>query len=39
MRRADDDLAQKVNAALAGLLADGTIAAIYQRYGVAHRKP
>ena len=39
MRRADDDLVQKVNAALAGLLADGTIAAIYQRYGVAHRKP
>jgi len=39
MRRADDELVQKVNAALAQSLADGTIAKIYARYGVAHRKP
>ena len=39
MRRADDALAQKVNAALADLVGDGTIAAIYTRYGVDHRKP
>ena len=39
MRRADDALAQKVDAALADLVADGTVAAIYRRYGVAHRKP
>jgi ABC-type amino acid transport substrate-binding protein len=39
MRRADDELAQKVNAALAQLLADETIARIYARYGVEHRTP
>jgi len=39
MRRADDALAQKVNAALAELLASGTIAGIYTRYGIVHRKP
>jgi len=39
MRRADDALVQKVDAALASLLADGTIASIYARYGVEHLKP
>ena len=39
MRRADDALVQKVNGALAELLASGAIAAIYTRYGVEHRKP
>jgi len=39
MRRADDALVQKVNSALADLLSSGTIAAVYTRYGVAHRKP
>jgi polar amino acid transport system substrate-binding protein len=39
MRRADEELVQKVNAALAQLLADGTIAKIYARYGVEHRIP
>jgi len=39
LRRADEELVQKVNAALAQLLADGTIAKIYARYGVAHRSP
>ena len=39
MRRADDDLVQAVNGALSHLLDDGTLAAIYARYGVAHRRP
>jgi polar amino acid transport system substrate-binding protein len=39
MRRADDALVERVNAALSGLVTDGTIAAIYARYGVAHRRP
>lgn len=39
MRRADDALVQKVNAALGELAASGAIAAIYTRYGIAHRKP
>ena len=39
MRRADDDLVQAVNGAVAALLEDGTLAAIYARYGVVHRRP
>ena len=39
MRRADDALVEKVNRALSTLLADGTLAAIYARYGVTHRHP
>ena len=39
MRRADDLLVDHVNKALAALLADGNISAIYAGYGVAHRKP
>jgi polar amino acid transport system substrate-binding protein len=39
MRRADDALVESVNRALSALLADGTVAAIYARYGVAHRSP
>jgi len=39
MRRADDALVDNINAALAALLADGTLAAIYARYGVTHRNP
>jgi ABC-type amino acid transport substrate-binding protein len=39
MRRADDALVEHVNRVLAALLADGTVAAIYARYGVTHRNP
>ena len=39
MRRADDVLVENVNHALSGLLADGTLRAIYSRYGVLHRNP
>jgi polar amino acid transport system substrate-binding protein len=39
MRRADDALVENINRALSTLLADGTITAIYARYGVAHRNP
>jgi polar amino acid transport system substrate-binding protein len=39
MRRADDALVENVNRALSALLADGTLTAIYARYGVAHRNP
>ena len=39
MRRADDALVENINRALAALLADGTVAAIYARYGVTHRTP
>lgn len=39
MRRADDELAGRVNAALALLLDDGSIAMVYRRYGVAHQRP
>ena len=38
MRRADDALVQTVNRVLSALLADGTIPAIYARYGVTHRE-
>jgi len=39
MRRADDALVERVNGALAKLLSGGTIAAIYGRYGIEHRRP
>jgi polar amino acid transport system substrate-binding protein len=39
MRRADEALVQRVNQAITALLSDGTIAAIYSRYGIEHRKP
>jgi polar amino acid transport system substrate-binding protein len=39
MRRADDALVERINRALSALLADGTLAAIYARYGVTHRSP
>lgn len=39
MRRADDALIQKVNAALSALVAEGAIAAIYGKYGIDHRRP
>jgi ABC-type amino acid transport substrate-binding protein len=39
LRRADDALLDAVNAALKTLLDDGTIRAIYARYGVEHRRP
>jgi len=39
MLRPDDKLRQGVDTALGGLLADGTIARIYARYGVELRPP
>jgi polar amino acid transport system substrate-binding protein len=39
MRRADDALVENINRALSALLSDGTLAAIYARYGVTHRNP
>lgn len=39
MRRADEALVENINRALSALLGDGAIAAIYARYGVAHRDP
>ncbi|MFQ5774880.1 MAG: substrate-binding periplasmic protein [Kiloniellaceae bacterium] len=39
LRRADLKLVKAVNAALKRLMADGTIAAIYARYGIEHRPP
>jgi polar amino acid transport system substrate-binding protein len=39
MRRADEALVQRVNKAIATLLSDGTVAAIYAHYGIEHRKP
>ena len=38
MRRADDALVEKVNGALAVLLNNGAISAIYGRYGITYRK-
>jgi polar amino acid transport system substrate-binding protein len=37
--RADPALVDAVNAALAALVADGTISGIYAKYGVEHRRP
>ena len=39
MRRSDDALVEAVNAVLERLIADGTLARIYARYGVDYRKP
>ena len=39
LRRADAPLVEAVNAAVTALIADGTIAAIYAKYGVEHRRP
>jgi ABC-type amino acid transport substrate-binding protein len=39
LRRSDDALVDAVNAALDKLVADGTVARIYARYGVEYRKP
>ena len=39
MRKADDALIETVNAALEKLIQDGTVRAIYARYGVEHRLP
>ena len=39
LRRSDDALVDAVNAALAQLAADGTLARIYGRYGVEFRRP
>jgi polar amino acid transport system substrate-binding protein len=37
--RPDDRLRQRVDAAIEALLADGTVARIYARYGIALRPP
>jgi polar amino acid transport system substrate-binding protein len=37
--RPDDKLRQRVDAAIEALLADGTIARIYARYGIELRPP
>ena len=39
LRRSDDALVTAVNAALDGLIADGTLERIYARYGVDYRRP
>jgi polar amino acid transport system substrate-binding protein len=39
VRRADDALVTAINKALEQLIADGTVKAIYARYGIEHRKP
>ncbi len=39
MRRADAALAEAIDRALEQLLTDGTVARIYARYGVEHRRP
>ena len=39
MRRADYEVVRAVNEALERLLADGTVAHIYARYGIEHRPP
>jgi ABC-type amino acid transport substrate-binding protein len=39
LRRADDPLIDAVNAALKSMLDDGSIRAIYARYGIEHRQP
>jgi polar amino acid transport system substrate-binding protein len=39
MRGADAALAQKIDAAVEQMLADGTFRAIYARYGIEHRPP
>lgn len=39
VRRSDDKLVDAVNASLDKLIADGTLARIYEHYGVSYRKP
>jgi ABC-type amino acid transport substrate-binding protein len=39
VRRTDDKLVDAVNASLDKLIADGTLARIYEHYGVSYRKP
>jgi polar amino acid transport system substrate-binding protein len=39
LRNADEQLLDAVNSVLERLIADGTIAAIYRKYGVEHRLP
>jgi len=39
LRRADPPLVDAVNAAVSALVADGTIAGIYAKYGVDYRRP
>jgi polar amino acid transport system substrate-binding protein len=39
LRKSDQAMVDSVNEALGRLLQDGTIAAIYQKYGVEHRTP
>jgi ABC-type amino acid transport substrate-binding protein len=39
LRRSDDALVEAVNAALARLIGDGTLARIYASYGVEYRQP
>jgi len=39
MRRSDDAMVDAINAALDRLIADGTVARIYSRYGVDYRRP
>ncbi len=39
VRRSDDKLVDALNASLDKLIADGTLARIYERYGVSYRKP
>lgn len=39
LRRADTPLREAVDAALDRLMADGTVSAIYARYGIEHRPP
>jgi polar amino acid transport system substrate-binding protein len=39
MRKADDALIDTINAALGKLIDDGTVRAIYARYGIEHRPP
>ena len=39
LRKSDQALVDAVNGVLDKLIADGTLTAIYQRYGVEHRVP
>jgi ABC-type amino acid transport substrate-binding protein len=39
LRKSDHALVDAVNGVLDKLIADGTLTAIYQRYGVEHRVP
>jgi polar amino acid transport system substrate-binding protein len=39
LRKSDQAMLDQVNQALDGLLADGTIAGIYRKYGLEHRAP